>query len=310
MSGVIVGFGVITSVVVIGYMLGRLPLLGPDAKEVLSRLAFYVASPALLFTILARTDLSILFSSRVLASVLSVVVVALVFLAVGCFRRWGVGRTTVGTLGASYVNAGNLGIPIAAYVLDDASLVAPILLFQLLVLAPVSLTVLDLNNGRVRGFWPVLRRSLGTPVRNPVVIGSLAGVAVSASDWVPPAPLMEPFDLVGGMAVPAMLLAFGISLPGSPLPGRSGPEQTPVLLAVALKSVGQPLAAWALAALVFDLEGAALFSVVVLAALPTAQNVFNYAIQYRTGEVLTREVVLLTTFLTVPVLFAITLLLG
>ncbi|PWV45499.1 AEC family transporter [Nocardiopsis sp. L17-MgMaSL7] len=310
MSGVIVGFGVIASIVVIGYMLGRIPLLGPGAREVLSKLAFFVASPALLFTILARTDLSILVSGPVLVSVLSVVIVALAFLVVGVVRRWGVGRTTVGVLGASYVNAGNLGIPISVYVLGDASLVAPILLFQLLVLAPVSLTVLDLANGSVRGFWPVLRRSLGTPVRNPVVIASIAGVALSASGWVPPAPLMEPFELIGGMAVPAMLLAFGISLHGSSLPGRAGPDQVPVLLAVVLKSVGLPLTAWALGSLAFGLEGAALFSVVVLAALPTAQNVYNYATLYRTGETLTREVILLTTFLTVPVLFAITFLLG
>ncbi|MEU3018020.1 MULTISPECIES: AEC family transporter [unclassified Nocardiopsis] len=310
MSGVIVGFGVIASIVVIGYMLGRIPLLGPGAREVLSKLAFFVASPALLFTILARTDLSILVSGPVLVSVLAVVITALLFLVVGVVRRWGVGRTTVGVLGSSYVNAGNLGIPISVYVLGDASLVAPILLFQLLVLAPVSLTVLDLANGTVRGFWPVLRRSLGTPVRNPVVIASIAGVALSASGWTPPAPLMEPFDLIGGMAVPAMLLAFGISLHGSSLPGRAGPDQVPVLLAVALKSVGLPVIAWALGSLVFGLEGAALFSVVVLAALPTAQNVFNYATLYRTGETLTREVILLTTFLTVPVLFAITFLLG
>ncbi|MBQ1083465.1 AEC family transporter [Nocardiopsis sp. B62] len=310
MSGVIVGFGVIASIVVIGYMLGRIPLLGPGAREVLSKLAFFIASPALLFTILARTDLSILVSGPVLVSVLSVVIVALAFLVLGVIRRWGVGRTTVGVLGASYVNAGNLGIPISVYVLGDASLVAPILLFQLLVLAPVSLTVLDLANGSVRGFWPVLRRSLGTPVRNPVVIASIAGVALSASGWDPPAPLMEPFELIGGMAVPAMLLAFGISLHGSSLPGRAGPDQVPVLLAVALKSIGLPLTAWALGSLAFGLEGAALFSVVVLAALPTAQNVYNYATLYRTGETLTREVILLTTFLTVPVLFAITFLLG
>ncbi|HIY40906.1 MAG TPA: AEC family transporter [Candidatus Nocardiopsis merdipullorum] len=309
MSGVIAGFSVILSVVVIGYMLGRVPVLGPNAKDVLTKLAFYVASPALLFTILADTDLSILLSGSVVVTVLSVVTVATVFAMVAAVRRWGVGRTTVGTLASSYVNAGNLGIPIAAYVLDDASLVAPILLMQLLIMAPVGLTILDLNGGGVRGFWPVLRRSLGTPVRNPVVIGSLAGVVLSASGWDPPGPLMEPFELIGGMAVPAMLLAFGISLYGSPAPGR-GPDKGPVLLAVSLKSVVQPLVAWLLGALVFDLESATLFSVVVLAALPTAQNVFTYATQYRTGEAMVREVVLLTTFLTVPVLFTLTFLLG
>lgn len=309
MSGVIAGFSVILSVVVIGYMLGRVPVLGPNAKDVLTKLAFYVASPALLFTILADTDLSILLSGSVVVTVLSVITVATVFAVVAAVRRWGVGRTTVGTLASSYVNAGNLGIPIAAYVLDDASLVAPILLMQLLIMAPVGLTILDLNGGGVRGFWPVLRRSLGTPVRNPVVIGSLAGVVLSASGWDPPGPLMEPFELIGGMAVPAMLLAFGISLYGSPAPGR-GPDKGPVLLAVSLKSVVQPLVAWLLGALVFDLESATLFSVVVLAALPTAQNVFTYATQYRTGEAMVREVVLLTTFLTVPVLFTLTFLLG
>lgn len=309
MSGVLIGFGVITSVVVIGYMLGRLSLLGPGAKEVLSRLAFYVASPALLFTILADVDLSVLVSAPVLVSVLSVLVVALVFVACGLVRRWGAGRITVGALASSYVNAGNLGIPISVYVLGDASLVAPILLTQLLIMAPVGLTILDLADGQTRGPASVLKRALGTPVRNPVVIASLAGVAVSASGWVPPEPLMEPFHVIGGMAVPAMLLTFGISLHGGAFPAR-GPERVPVLLGVALKSVVQPLVAWGLGALVFGLEPFALFSVVVLAALPTAQNIFNFALQYRTGETLVRDVVLVTTLLTVPVLLTATFLLG
>lgn len=309
MSGVIVGFGVIISVVVIGYMLGRLPILGPGAKEVLTKLAFYVASPALLFTIMVDADLSVLVSGPVLATLLSVLGVALIFVVVSLVRRWGVGQATVGMLASSYVNAGNLGIPIAAYVLGDASLVAPVLLMQLLILAPIGLTILDLRNGGVRGVWPVLRRTIGTPIRNPVVIASLVGAVISASGWVPPGPLMEPFELIGGMAIPAMLLAFGISLHGSAIPGR-GPERGPMLVAVVLKSVVHPLLAWALAAFAFNLEGAALFSVVVLAALPTAQNIFTYAVQYHTGEEMVREVVLLTTFLTLPALLTITLLLG
>jgi hypothetical protein len=35
----------------------------------------------------------------------------------------------IGTFSSAYVNAGNLGLPIAAYVLGDASLVAPMLLY-------------------------------------------------------------------------------------------------------------------------------------------------------------------------------------
>ncbi len=110
------------------------------------------------------------------------------------------------------------------------------------------------------------------------------------------------------MSVPAVLLAFGISLNGSVFPGR-GPERTLVLLSVALKSLGQPLVAWAVGAGVFGLQGAALFSVVVIAALPAAQNLFTYASRYRTAMRMVRESILVSTFLTVPVLVFIAILL-
>ncbi len=60
------------------------------------------------------------------------------------------------------------------------------------------------------------------PLRNPVALGSLAGVAVSAAGVEIPGPVWDPVQLIGNMAVPAVLLAFGISLRGSTLPLRSG----------------------------------------------------------------------------------------
>ena len=54
--------------------------------------------------------------------------------------------------------------------------------------------------------------------------------------------------------------------------------------------------------LVFGLRGTALFGVVLLAALPTAQNVFNYAQRYERGVILARDTVLITTIGAVPVL--------
>ena len=50
--------------------------------------------------------------------------------------------------------------------------------------------------------------------------------------------------------------------------------------------------------------------VVVLAALPTAQNVFNYSQRYDVGETISRDAVFLTTVGCLPVLVVITLLLG
>ncbi|MFJ3620425.1 AEC family transporter [Streptomyces iakyrus] len=306
MQGVLSGFAVIAVVIGVGYLIGRRGYLGDGGREVLTKLAFHVASPALLFTTLAQADLSVIFSDRLLVTAMSTAAAAGIFVAVGAVRGWGVGRTTIGALCSSYVNSGNLGIPIAVYVLGDASLVAPVLLFQLVGVTPVALTVLDLaSGGRKRPLW----QRLLTPLRNPIALGSLAGVAVSASGRTVPGPLMDPLTLIGNMSVPAVLLAFGISLRGSTLPLR-GAERAPVLLAVALKSVVQPLVAWALAAGVFGLRGALLLDVVVTSALPAAQNLFTYASSYRVGEVLAREAILLSTVLAVPVLVGVAAVLG
>ncbi|MER6675747.1 AEC family transporter [Streptomyces sp. NPDC000983] len=306
MQGVLTGFAVIAVVILVGYGIGRRGHLGEHGREVLTKLAFHVASPALLFTTLAGTDLSVIFSSRLLVTALSTAAAAGVFVAVGAARGWGVGRTTIGALCSSYVNSGNLGIPIAVYVLGDASLVAPVLLFQLVGVTPVALTILDLSGGGAKG--PLWRRLI-TPLRNPIAAGSLAGVLVSATGVRVPAPVLDPLTLIGGMSVPAVLLAFGISLCGSTLPGR-GPDRGPVLLSVALKSLGQPAAAWALAAGVFGLRGAPLLDVVVTSALPAAQNLYTYASRYGVGERLARDSILLSTVVSVPVLVAVAAVLG
>jgi predicted permease len=184
--------------------------------------------------------------------------------------------------------------------------VAPVLLFQLVGVTPIAVTILDLTTGGSKR--PLWQRLL-TPLRNPIAVGSLAGVAVSAAGVRVPGPVMDPLTLIGNMSVPAVLLAFGISLRGSTLPLRGG-ERAPVLLAVGLKTVAQPLIAWALAAGVFGLRGAALLDVVVTSALPAAQNLYTYASTYRVGEVLAREAILLSTVVSVPGLVVVAAVLG
>ncbi|MFE2059393.1 AEC family transporter [Streptomyces sp. NPDC056465] len=306
MQGVLTGFAVIAVVIGVGYVLGRRGHLGDDGRTVLTRLAFNVATPALLFTTLARADLSVIFSERLLVTAAATAATAAVFLTVGLLRGWGAGRLTIGALCSSYVNAGNLGIPIAVYVLGDASLVAPVLLFQQIVVTPLALTVLDLNRpGEPRP----LRQRLTTPLRNPMAVGSLSGVAVAAGGWTVPAPAFEPLTLIGNMSVPAVLLAFGISLRGSGMPAR-GDDRPAVILSAALKTTVQPLIAVAVGAGVFHLRGAALLDVVVISALPAAQNLFTYASQYRVAEQLARESILLSTMASVPVLISIAAVLG
>jgi len=306
MVGVLIGFAIIVAVIAVGYLIGRLDLLGPNAQHVLSRLAFFVLSPALLFTVLGQADVSHLFSALLPISAIAAVVDIAAFLLISLLIwRRPLPDATIGALASGYVNANNIGLPVSVYVLGDASSSAPVILLQLIVLAPIALTVLDVStSGHVS-----VGRILLQPVRNPLIIGSLLGVIVAVTHLQLPAPVLAPFQLVGGAAVPVILLTFGMSLHGSRVLAP-GSDRRDVLLASSLKLAAMPVVAWLLGYFVWQLHGHRLFVVVVLAALPTAQNVFNYAQRYGVATVLARDTVLITTALSIVVLVIVAALLA
>ena len=144
MQGVLAGFAVIGIIIGLGFLLAQLRILDATAQGVLTRVAFYVASPALMVTVLGGTDVHRLLSANLIASLGSVAVVATIaVLVVRMIWKRGAGETVIAAFCSAYVNAGNLGLPIAAYALGDAALVAPMLLAQLLILQPTGLAVLD-----------------------------------------------------------------------------------------------------------------------------------------------------------------------
>ena len=87
------------------------------------------------------------------------------------------------------------------------------------------------------------------------------------------------------------------------------PARRDVLLASALKIAVMPLVAWTAGRLV-GLDPEQLFAVTVLAALPSAQNVFNYAQRYGRAVILARDVVLITTIASLPALLVVAALLA
>lgn len=307
MSGVVAAFVALVSVAVLGYLVGLFGVLRSEDELVLSRLAFFVATPALLFTTVARADLHAIFSPVLLTNLAGIFVVQLLYLGVAVLI-WRRSRpeATIGVLAASYVNAGNLGVPVAVYVLGDGALVAPIVLFQLLVMAPVAFAVLD-GDRQGSGRRVPLRTLLTRPLRNPLTVASLLGLLVAAVGVDLPSLLMRPIDLVAAAAVPVALVAYGLSLSGAK---DSISLDRDAVLAVVLKTFVQPVVAFAIGKWALGLEGAALLAPVLLAALPTAQNVYVYAVQYRAARRLARSAVLLSTLLSIPVMILISGLLG
>ena len=98
------------------------------------------------------------------------------------------------------------------------------------------------------------------------------------------------------------LLAFGLTLTGATVFKKGRSPRRDIVLASALKMVAMPALAYVLARWMFGMTGHHLFAQVVIAALPTAQNVLVYATRYRRGEILSRDTALVTTVLSIPVI--------
>jgi predicted permease len=305
------GFVTVSVPIVVGYLIARFRVITPESAQQLGLLAVNVLIPVLLFVTMAESEPRLLFSRLALASFLAAIAVfALYALVAGLIWRPGVAAVTVGALAAGYNNAANIGLPIAAHMLGDPALVAPIVLFQTALFAPVGLGILAVaakrrDHGAGAPLWKAVAGAIGSPI----VIGSLTGLAVSALGLTVPVVMMEPIRLVAGGAIPVMLIAFGMSLKQTPVLAKTA-ERGQIIFASAVKLLVMPVVAWALGRFVFGLDAAGVYAVTTMAALPTAQNVFNYASRYDTSVILARDSVTLTTLGAAPLVFVVAALLG
>ena len=310
MQGALAGFFTIGAIVAAGALLAHFRVLGELHRAFLSRLAFLIASPALLFSLVARADLAHLFSRALVVSVLAIAAAAISYLVAArlVFGR-PKARTLIASLCACYTNAGNLGLPIAAAIMRDMTWMAPIMLVQVGLLQPLALAVLDTREARHAGMPMAWHTYLTLPLRNPITTAVMLAVAVNLIGVPVPELLMTPVEMVGAIAVPAMLLAFGVSLRLDPL--SSGGEHSPeVWLVQAIKIVLHPLVAWTLGQFVFGLSGPELLAVTVIAALPSAQNIYVIASRYEVGELLARDAIFISTMLSVPTITLVATVLG
>lgn len=307
MGGVLQGFFVVGVVLFVGYVLARTNALGPQGTRVLSSLTFLVGLPSLMFTLIATSDISAVLSETGLVAAVSATATMVLFALVGVIGRWGVRRTVIGAMATGIVNSTNLGVPLSLYVLGSATYVVPIVLFQLAIVTPIALTLLDLSSASKGKASPL--RLLSTPLRNPVTVAALLGILVSATGFQIPDLILDPLELLGQITVPLMLIIFGMSLHGLSA-GQGSGDRLPAVVAITLKSGVQPLLAWILAVFVLQLDPFSTFVVVVCAILPTGQNVVLYAVKYGVGVNFVQPTAVITSVLAVPLLLGAAWVLG
>ncbi|MDK8243143.1 MULTISPECIES: AEC family transporter [unclassified Corynebacterium] len=296
MLDVLTGFAIIFTVIAAGWWLAQKKVIGPGEQRLqLNRIAFHVATPSLIFSSVAVSDTDAFFSPVILVIAIATVTTMLIYWAISAvWFKQDAAETMAGAASSSYYNSVNIGLPIATYVLGDPTYVIPALVLQMAVLSPIVIAGLD------RGASGVLK-SVIAGLKAPVVVAAFAGFAVSASSWTVPEPVLAPLQILGGASIPMILMSFGASLTGEKVLQS---QRLATTTATILKLIGMPAVAWVVASLL-GLTGSDMYAALILCALPTAQNVYNYAATYRSGEVICRDTVFLTTFLSLPAMLLI-----
>jgi malonate transporter and related proteins len=260
------------------------------------------------------------------------------------------GEQIIWSMSAGYVNSANLGIPIARQVLGSTSYLVQILLLQLLIVSPVILTMLDRSvSGSVR-LRQIATLPLRNPVILGSALGVLASATGYRPPAVVHASLALLGASAVPTALIALGAALHTDRPTDPAPhAESAPATEPardtepvagtepardtepghrtepardtepeprvaagpqIALVTGMKLALQPAVAWAIGLYALHLTRPQLLAVTICAGLPTAQNVFIFAQEYRTGASQASRAVLVTTTLSLASLALIAWLLG
>jgi len=270
-----------------GYALGRRFQL--DLRS-LSRVAFYVFSPCLVFDSITHSDLSSAVFAQIGAISLGVTlaVTLLVYLAGRGLR---LDRHTLATLivAATFGNAGNFGLAVSKFAFGDAALSRSVIYFVFNSLAVYTLGVAVAASGQ-RPWRDVLRHGLVLPTTIAVVVAGL----LRLTGLTTPLPIDRAVGLLSQAAIPLMLMLLGLQLasikefPRSRL-GLMG-------LAAAVQLLLAPLLTLGLAS-ALQLDTVTLQAVVIESAMPTAVITTILAVEYDLDTTLVSGTVVLSTLL-------------
>jgi predicted permease len=291
-------------VVAIGYVVGRMRLLGPnDPARVLSYVAFYIFVPALLFRTTSRLDFATMPWGTLAAFFVPVMAL---MLGVYLWQRQQHDLPTAGpsarALTATFGNTVQLGIPMVVAMFGEAGLAIHVTIVSLhaLVLLTVLTAVVEVDLARERARQGVADAHIGRmlvdtarkTVIHPVVLPILVGLVWNALSVPMPPVLDEVLVSLGQAVVPLCLVLIGVSLAQY---GLKGAAQGAVMLTL-LKLLLLPAVVLAVGHWGFGLSGLPLSVVVMAAALPTGNNALIFAQRYEAQEAETTAAIALSTF--------------
>ena len=265
----------------IGWLGGRLRLLGAHGTAALNGFVTWFALPAMLFGALAKVkldeivnlDFAVVFGGSMLATYAVGMVAARVVAGAG------LAHMSLHGLAAAFGNVGYMGIPLCIAAFGPQGALPATLA---VVLGAAGLLTLALVSAEFGGANPpasrlaALMRVADAVGRSPIMQAVVLGMLVSSLAIPVPDPVQRFLDLLAGAAGPCALFAIGHFLSDQGFPKDWGE----VGLATLGKVVLQPVLALGLLAFYPGMDSMWAKSALLLAALPSAANCFVLAKEY------------------------------
>ena len=270
--------GPIFIITLIGYIMGK-SNIGLHAGT-LSKTVILVATPALIFSTLASTNVS---GEAVGTMALSAILCVIVAGGLGLLVLKLAGMPFRSFLPALMMpNTGNIGLPLVFLTFGQDGLKLAASYFFVIALLQHSVGI-SISAGSYR---------LSQLLRQPLIY-AVAGVLIVISTGIEvPVVILTTTKMLGGMMIPAMLILLGSSLAS-----LSVSDLKPaVVVAIARLAIG--LFAGLFVIMILSLEGAVAGSVFLLATMPTAIVTYVFAERYQTDSAQVAGSVLLSTLLT------------
>jgi malonate transporter and related proteins len=296
----------IFGLVALGWTAMRTGLAPRAALDALSAFAFRFALPALVFRLIADRPLAgsvnpVFYGGYLLAGI---VVFAVAFALSRILDRRAVAAAGARATAAVVGNLGFLGPPLmlAFFGEQGAGPLAMAILAEIMVLLSVGAVIMSTARGGDRaGIGSLVLR--GT-LLNPVVVAILLGTALAATGAMLPAPAERFLGYLGGAAGPTALFALGGALALQHV--DRGTVATAAAITTA-KLLAYPALVWWILTHLLRMDPFWVRTGVLMAALPTAGNVYVVARQYAADADRVSAAVLLSTvvsIVTVPVVAA------
>lgn len=165
-----------------------------------NRINIDIFTPALIFDVMSRSDYAISdYNLLLLAGAAVVLGSGLVAWPIGklCGFQW---KTFVPPM--MFNNSGNMGLPLIVLSFGENALPAAIILF-----ATENFLHFLLGQQFITQHWSIIR-----VLKNPMIVATLMGVAVSVSGFVIPDPIRLPVTMLGQIAIPLLLFSLGVRM--------------------------------------------------------------------------------------------------